>query len=615
MVRRLYELYAHPLTRIVQGVPASWDPVVVTTKCSHDIQHAVWSPCSRFIAIDCDTEIQILDGVTLKRVKSLAPRQSSTQLLTFSADSRLFTRLSREPEGFISWDLQTGVPVSTIISLEQGEGVQHHPERHVYHNVWWGLSITYSGCGTMFGVLFKDLYGITIIITYSVLSSASVCSYPVEGAVVDMIWTHDQSIRFATLGAESITIWEVGFVPEHPATEVESIPTPNNFDRSREFLFLPALSRLAFVLEDAIFVWDAQHAKLLLSCVDIEGPKQMAFSSDGRFFACRANGPEIYLWKDSPAGYTLHQKLMSSARSEGYGLCIPRFSPDGQSILAFNNLTLQLWHTTTSLSSAPTQAFQNTSHFVLGFSPDESLAVTARLGDNTATVLDLKTGVPQLTIDAGMRIHCLGVAGGTVGIVCNGKIVTWNLPQRDHVLNATANIDDNIRTTIFDHFLAPFLWEPSASISPDFNHIAIPTIDTLDSQCLGIYDMTTGKYLVGIKSDVYAAWFAPNGHEIWSRSFSDEMQGWAIVKDSESDLLKIELLEPTQRPPEGCPWISPHGYRITDDGWILDSNGKRSFWLPPHWRSSWTYRMWSGRFLALLHYQLPEVVILEVLEE
>jgi len=55
--------------------------------------------------------------------------------------------------------------------------------------------------------------------------------------------------------------------------------------------------------------------------------------------------------------------------------------------------------------------------------------------------------------------------------------------------------------------------------------------------------------------------------------------------------------------------------KTTDDGWVLNSNGKRLLWLPPHWRVDDMDKVWSARFLAFLHHQLPEAVILEVLEE
>ena len=601
-MRRLYERYAHPLMRIVQGVPMSWDAAIVATKCWDLVEHAAWSPCSRFIAIDCHTEVQVLDAATLKRIGSLAPQQGCARLLSFSPESRSLTRLSDGPEGLISWDLQTGVPASRIPPT--GVGVPFGYPEHSFNRIeQWNPAITYSDCGAMFGVLFKR-HGVTAITTYNILSKTSAVSHSVEGPVADIIWTHDKCIRFAVFGPGSIIIREVGFISEHPAVEVESLPIPSNFDPSGGSLFLPTLSHLAFVREKSIFVWDAKHSKLLLSCAEIERPGLMSFSY-GRFFACATDGPEIYLWKDSPTGYTLHQKLMTHTRDlEPWK---PLLSLDGRSLLAFSGPTLQLWHTSDSAtfpSSVPTQASQSTQRsFTLGFSPDESLVAAARLLDNTATVLDLRSGIPRLTIDAGMRIYGLGVAESVVVVICEGKIVTWNLPRGDH---ATVDIKDSIRTTIFDY---SSLWPiSSASISPDFNHIAVVGVTAGWSLVLNIFDMTTGKHLAGsrpAKLSPVEAWF--------HRSL--RVQGWEIVKDSESGFHKIEFPGSAQHRPELRPRTSPHGYKTTDDGWILNSDGKRLLWLPPHWRLDDMDRMWSGRFLAFLHHHLPEAVILEVLEE
>ena len=638
MVRRLYEPYAHPLTRIVQGVPASWDPVIAAVKCPHEVRDPIWSPCSGFIAIDGGEFaewIQILDAATLKRVKSLVPHEARSRLLTlsaesrpltpsagsrsptyvagcrsltFSTESRLLTQFSGDSEMFISWDLQTGAPASIIYphlrDREWGypEGSSIGPRQ---------LSITHSGCGTMFGVLFSCHHAANIV-TYNTLSGESIGHFLVEKPVVRTIWIHDKSIRFATYQPGSITIWEVGFDLDYPATEVKSLPTPNNFNSSKEFLFLPTRSRLAFVHENSVFVWDAQHLKFLLSSADIEGPRQMTFSSGGRFFACGTNGQQIYLWKDSSTGYTLHRKLMSST-----GSSTPLLSPDGRSILVFSGSTLQLFHTTdstTPLSSVPAQAFEHTAPFVLGFSPGESLVATARLWGNTATVLDLGSGVPRLTVDAGMKIYGLRVAERTVVVVGDGKVITWNLPQRDHVPNATANINDSIRTTIYDRSSSLRLLG-SASISPDFDHIAATGMFSGESMVLNIYDVTTGKYLGGTPTSGSMPWFTPDGREVWCRAFISGADGWAIVKDDESNFLKMECLGPAQYGPEVLPWTTSRGYKIADDGWVLGSSGKRLLWLPPQWQSEEMDRIWNGRFLALFHHQLPEVVILEVPEE
>jgi len=613
IVRRLYEPYADPLTRIIQGVPMSWDPAIVAVRCSDIIYHIIWSPCSRFIAIDCKIETQILDATTLGKVKSLALEEHYSRSLTFSAESRLLTQLSDEPEEFISWDLQTGVPAGVISSNEE-EREQQYPGGHQeWEEEPEGItqearSITYSACETTFGVLFKRR-NVAVIITYNVLSSTSTGYYPIERPVADVIWTHDKSIRFATFGPGSITIWEVGFVLEHPAAEVESLPTPNNFDPSGPFLFLPTCSRLAFILNDSVFVWDVRHSKLLLDSADIRIPKagKMTFSSDGGFFACGTGSPEIYLWKDSPTGYTFHRKLVSSIYFP-----YPLLSPDGRSIIAFCNWDLQLWRTTDPtphLLSVPARDPRDIKPFVLGFSPDESLAVAARLGDNTATVLDLRSGVPRLTVDAGAKIYGLGVTVSTVVVVGEGKTVTWNLPQRDHALDVTANINDSIRTTIFNYSPPKFHPPSSASISPDFNHIAIAGL----RMGLRIYNMTTGKYLAGTDTPCDDVWFSPDGRKLWSH-FTGVTHGWAIVKNSESISLKMEYLGKTRCPPGEYPWEPPCNYKITVDGWVFNPNGKRLLWLPPHWRMERLRGMWSGRFLAFSHSKLPEPVILELLE-
>ena len=313
------------------------------------------------------------------------------------------------------------------------------------------MSITYSGCGTMFGVL----YGrgdITTIITYNILSGTKLYSYPVHDPPLGEIWIHGEHLQFATLQKETITIWEVGFISSHPAKVVESLPAPSNFDPLKEYLFLPILFRLAFILENAVLVWDAQHSKFLLNSTDIKKPRNMTFSSDGHFFACASDGPEIYLWKNSPTGYHLHQKLMSCAREHSVP-CKPLLSPDGQSIVASIGSILQLWHTTDLTTSPISIHKQNTEPFLVEFSPDESLAATAHLGDSMAVVLNLKSGVPLLNINTGMKIYGLRAAGSIVVVVCDGKIITWKLLIQDCISTPEANISNSLQTIMFDNLL------------------------------------------------------------------------------------------------------------------------------------------------------------------
>ena len=584
----------------------SWDPTAATMSWSDSKFPPAWSPCSRFIAVPADhATVQILDAVTLKQLKSLTPPHCYTRpsplsycypLVTFSPESCLLTWSSARLGGHISWDLQTGIPVS-IIPM----GVGRMEIR----------SITYSECGTMFGALFTDNNTATID-TYNVLSGTSIYSHPIKGLVAGKIWTCGEHIRFVTFVPGFMTVWEVRFTSKCPVIEVKSLPTPINFNLSEEdpsslqYIILPIHFRLAFILEETVIVWDACYSKFLLNSPGVEESISMDFSPDGCFFACRTHLGEICLWKESQTGYILHKTLTSNGVSCG----TPTLSPNGQSIIGSDTWSLQLWHTTDSTTSSITPISSDLaplydSNFIVQFSPDRSLVVVAQLWNDMATVINLRSGVTQLMIDTGMEVGGLGITWSTIIVVGDGKIITWNLPVGDHIPNARVNVDDSIQITTINHLipLGKFQHLCTTLISPNFNHVAILEVEG-DNDYLNIYDVATGKHLIGTRG---ASSFILDGHEAWC--YWPQWRASLTIEDSES---KLVYLDKAMDPPEKYPWDSPHGYQIRD-GWILSSSGKRLLWLPHHWRHvSKSSKIWSEQFLALLHSELPEVVILEL---
>ena len=300
-------------------------------------------------------------------------------------------------------------------------------------------------------------------------------------------------------------------------------------------------------------------------------------------------------------------------------------SPDGESIIAFGGRKIQLWHTgdsTPSLSVVPTQPSQEHKRFfIVEFSPDETLAAVTRMQGKKVTVLDLKSGIPQLTIDTGMMVYGVGVGESTIVVVGDHEIVTWNLPTGDHILNLTANLNDSIKTIKFSldpspHFTRAIPRWLNTSVSPDLHQIAITesVIGSVDTRFMKLIDVTTGQDLWTVHTNSGGIpWFTRDGCEVWHVTTPDKVTKHKVGTSGTFDIIKLKDLWSASYLPGRPPWQPSCGYKITDDGWILHSSGKQLLWLPPHWQPSehW-HRMWGSQFLALLHDELPDVVILEL---
>ena len=606
IVRKLYESHTHPFTRVIHGGLISWDTDTTATTYPSRIELVVWSPCNRFIAIaqSGSKTVDVLDSVALQRLQALEYPQdisSEKRALVFSPDSRILTCSSGSygedevPELFVvSWDLQTGGVASVI----QWQG----PEQPVVGSP----SITYSTNGKLVGVFCPFETETANIFICDVASGVYMHCYPLDDDVLpldDIIWTHGESLRFATASTTAITVWEIGFTSGTTPTEVEILPVPDGLDDGEYFgtRFLLAPRRLALAFSDRVLVWDTQNSRYLLDFTEAGLCRKLSFSSDRRFFACSTRGSDIYLWKESPIGYTLHEILASSVAYSQ-----PLLSRNGRSVVAFNNRTIQLWHTksfTTHLSGIPTRG-EHVDNFTLDFSPDGTLAVVAMRRENTVTVLGLKSGVPQLTIDTSIEVQGLGVVGDTVVVIGDRKAITWDLPGGDSIPDARVGLEDSSRTINLGGS-----WKYSAigaSISPDSRHIALTARHTVNY--LYVYSASTGRRLGMEAIEGHAPWFSPDGCDVWCV----EDSGAAEVRRVSGGQKVLERVG-VGHLPQGSPWASSRGYRITNDWWIVGPDGKRLLMLPPLWQSwSAIQRVWKGQFLALLHGGLSEPVILEL---
>ena len=591
IVQTLYGSQVQPMVKVVQGIPALWNPIIAHTRLPSPICTAAWSPCGIFIAIACHLlpEIIILDAGTLKQLHKICPPPNilTWHDITFSPGSHLLSAHSQGGYCIISWDLQTGGLLSNISTKEHG----------------LCSSITYSECETMIG----GLFGSNTIMIHNVLSGICTSIHLIQQAIHKPIWTHGKYLQFATPEISSITKWQVSFTSSYAPTMVGSLSIPDNFS-SNELVLLPTLSRLAFVLGGEVMVWDAQNHKVLLHSVDIEDPRAMSFSPDGHFFSCGAAGSAVHIWKESPTGYLPHQNLVSESDGTRKTTLI---SPNGDSGIMYSASMLQLWHTTSSPTHLPSismQASEQSEWTFVEFSPDKLLVAVAMRLTSTVTVLDLKSGNPWLIIDTGTKICGLRMTQDEIIIVGNGKIVTWALPGKDYAFNTRTDINNSIQTTTFNHS-AP-VEDLYTSISPDLNYVAFQ--DT-NSEDLSIYNKHTGEKLAVVTSGHGISGFTPDSHILWCARFDDEMKQWEIVGENESNAIQLEKLGENMKLPGGLPWQSFYGYEVTSDGWIVSPIGKNLLWLPHQWRhDSEMQRKWNGKLLAVWNGSSPKPYILEL---
>ena len=595
----------------------AWDGSTAATARSSMLESVVWSPCDRFIAITCygARTVDVLDSATLQRLQTLESPQDVSidwRLLAFSPDSRLLTccsgpcSCSLDEELFaVNWDLQTG-GVANVIRLR--------PKFECSTM----RSIAYSTDGKMAGVLYYDYLRLrhSGIFVIDVTSHMLVHSHSLNDTrpLSKRIWTHGESLRFATADATTITIWEVGFTSSATPTKVKTLPAPVDFDgkHPEDTQLHPAPFRLAFVSRERILIWDAQNSRYLLECADVKFYPRMTFSSDGRFFACSTGESSVYLWKESLAGYVLHGILASSSKYP-----IPLLTQSGESVMSSGvaDCVVQLWRTksfTTPPLSISARPFQRAEAFTLEFSPDGLLAVVARQEDNAVTVLNLKSGFSQLTVDARMKVYGLGFIGNAVVAIGNPKVVAWNLLAEDHVPGAWVGLEDISWTINLNDRYNRISTVVGASISPDSRHIVLKCTSPGTSE-LQIFNTSTGEWLGNFTSvtELGEIHFAPNGCDIWCAAKGGEASVLRVC-GGEKVLEYLKLKVGIEDPPEGYPWGSSRGYRVTDDWWIIGPDGKRLLMLPPPWQSYAVQRVWKGQFLALLHRGLSEAVILEL---
>ena len=556
--------------------------------------------------------MDVLDSVTLQRLQCLRfPWDRGVpRALIFSPDSRLLTITHIGESLVVSWDLLTGVAGAIPHSIPS-------------HDITTSEFITYSTNGTMIAILRENSLGQGILSIYDAVHHKHMHDtyLPSEDTPCGL-WTRGETLWLAAFnpataprtGPKSITVWEVGFTAGATMTAVETLSVPESvmFSRSSDLRFPQSTiypsspsAPLPVVLtsrKDAL-VWDARNSKFLLHFRDTGRFHNMTFSSDGRFVAGENPASGVYIWKYSPTGYALHGKL-ASGRSHGSG---PHFSPNGESIITFDGPTISLWHMK-NLTAPRSHNFADpvgNGEFLLEILPSRSLAAIMRYRDGVVTLFDIRSGAPQLTIDAGMRGLGLGLAEDAVVVIGEGKATTWKLPGT-FLPGAIMNTTDSTRTVVLP---GPGRsgYAVRALMSPDLRYIIVGGV-----RHKYIHDATTGESFGDFSSRNGLIWSVPDIHQIGDFLFDNVADIWKITTEGTVELSAVGVDIGEGR--WGYPYTPSRGYRIAGDGWVFDRNGRRLLFLPPLWRSRTRFDLkyrWRGQFLGLLT-NVPRPVIIDL---
>ena len=623
-VWKLYEPYTLPFIRVVQGTPI----FTAAKRNPSRIYHAVWSPCNSFIAIASSQGVDILDSTTLQDLQTLkypSGIPSHNGQLAFSPDGCILSFSGRDYSdrefGIVGWDLQTGGIVSVI--KHNGPDLGEIQE----------TSLTYSADGKMLGLfhlheLEDDDRSLNISI-FDAVAGMHIHSHSFNSKIqfVENIWVHGGFLQFATADGATITIWEARSTLGATPTVVHTIPAPpgafstpsptvtvplfETLDIRMFIRHLPTSYTFACAFGNKFQVWDAWHSKYLREYRCPFPIRNISWSPDGCFLACSSSsGPQICLWKKSPAGYILHGE---TPHATGHSCFC--FSQDGRSMATWGGVdnTIQSWHIKDSDILPPAQAPRHNHRFLLNLSLDKMVAAVAMFSHNVVIVLDLKHGTPHLTIDMGMSVLELGVVGSKVFVVCEKNrtinVVSWNLPTKDCIQNARVSCEDSSGVVVLPY--QTYGVNMSASISPDSHLVGLAVTTAWGPLRLIIHNLSTGEHSNCGEIEARMIQFSPDGCSIWCAQKSGEATvRWAGNKFQKSVGQAVTF--GIDDPPEGYPWASPHGCWVTNDWWILDADGKRLLMLPAKWRSGPLDRRWKGQFLALLHWGLQEAVILDL---
>ena len=626
VVRKLYsKRICSPVTKIVTGIPASWDSCTANVGGTTEFSRAVWSPSGQFIAASFGETIQIRDSNTLERVSVLNPPLNYTgycpETLAFSLDGRLLacnyreSKLSAGPLKSVRtslirllcslqiffFDVQTGVIVKDINRLTSNEFV--FSWNH-------GTVALLEGDGS-----FR---------TYDRPNGACISEDKLASSADFLLgsrWVHEGFLRFpAILKTDRglvVDIQEFRPASTPPLLLIESFPVPPH---DGECSFSSASFHASFVTEKEIVILNVRDSRILLQVGTTHSSYTPPghFSPDGHFFACGAGEWDICIWKNTPTGYVPWSNLLPRLQIQGFS-----FSPTKSSILTRGSMGIQLLepgNRPTIPSPDELERRQQDRTHLVARSADGTHIATVREEDSVVTVLDALSNTPRQFLDANTSILDIKIVDDTIFAAGTHELVRWHLEVGGIVYGSrsvTRVAVDELDETVSTLHLA---------LSGDCSQIAFSR-----EGAVGLYDVQAQRIIRShMTRDLDMPWelyvpvggvrtvvvrvtevrFSPDGRQPWFSCTSP-----SILTFRETPVLvRLEDGKATTEVLGKWSWVNlfaPHGWHVGDEGeWITDSRDNKVLWLPFSWRTGERVR-WDGNSLAFVDGRHTEPIIID----
>ena len=619
------------MSKVVNGIPTSWDSCTASAGTKREVVHAVWSPCGRFIAASFQGKIQIQDSNTLERLSVFDPPRleypPSDEFLAFSPDGRLLayvfefgdmlvvfpvsastlTSTPRCQTAYVSvWDVQTGVAIIDI------------------HVSQFGVLVFSGNCRTITllgsnDILYDEANG--TFSTYDGVNGTHICKGELPASsefLPGAHWAYEESLRFSTSSESdaelTVNIWELQPTSTPPFHVVESF-TVSLYDGETSFSHVSF--HTSFTTETEVVILDLRDSRTLLQVGPAHPPYTPLghFSPDGCFFACGTQEGEICIWKNSFASYVPWSTLRPRLPFSGFS-----FSPITSSILAWGPDGVQLLepgnHPVVPSPDKLKRRQQGRNHLV-AYSADRMHIATARQGDRVVTVLDTLSNTPRRSFDTNMEILDIKIVGDGIFVADGHKLTSWHLETGEP-------IQDNETAAI-----AASAQDPYLALSDDCSQIAFADNHTLSSyneKEIFLYNVQTQRILCSHteQDPVEDIRFSPDGHQLWFSTCIDNSGIYLVKLERGED---GEFMGVTKegiggkRFDNGLSWtnlFSSHAWRCGGKSlweifeWVADSGGNRLLWLPLSWRAKDLRDVrWDGNCLAFVRSDLPNPIVIK----